>query len=220
MAASSYAAVLLNLTLNGDPVKACCRRVERLPGQPPTIIHSGWPPDVLEDRPRPTERGGLAQQAGRTRRSAWLLALAVVAPAEDVRRANAPFDHRLAGIRVLLVDDDSDNLRLMSKLLTVSGRWVRTAAGADAAFAALSVEAPDLLLTDIHMPDGDGFDLLARVRARPPRRGGLVPAVALTGDDDNVKSLKADFAAHLVKPVTPSHLIETVRRLARRRRVD
>jgi CheY-like chemotaxis protein len=72
---------------------------------------------------------------------------------------------------------------------------------------------PDVLVSDIGMPDADGFELLKRVRALGPRRGGKVPAIALTAfarSEDRTRALRAGFLVHVSKPVDPSELVATV----------
>ena len=74
-----------------------------------------------------------------------------------------------------------------------------------------------MLIADIGMPEADGYELLRRVRALPPERGGLTPALALTayaGETDRARALRSGFQAHLPKPVEPGALIDAVTRLA------
>jgi CheY-like chemotaxis protein len=80
---------------------------------------------------------------------------------------------------------------------------------------------PDVLLSDIAMPDEDGYSLIRKVRARDPARGGLVPAAALTAyasPEDRLKALRAGYNDHLPKPVDPAVLVEVVTALAARGR--
>ncbi len=123
----------------------------------------------------------------------------------------------LVGMRVLAVDDDRDTLEMLSLFLRRAGAEVASAASAAAALEVLERFRPDVLVADIGMPEVDGYELLRRVRALPPERGGLTPAVALTayaGESDRTRALRSGFQAHLPKPVEPDALISTVSNLA------
>jgi PAS domain S-box-containing protein len=124
----------------------------------------------------------------------------------------------LTGASVLVVDDDRDARELIARILTDCHAKVRIAASAREAFAALQSELPDLLISDLGMPEVDGFELLSWVRALPRDRGGLLPAVALTAfarSEDRLRALEAGFSSHISKPVEPSELIEVVGSLVR-----
>ena len=119
----------------------------------------------------------------------------------------------MAGLRVLVVDDEADARELINRILSDCHAIVRTAASAEQALAAFGNEVPDVLVSDLGMPDVDGFELLARVRALGKERGGDVPAVALTAfarSEDRLRALEAGFGAHISKPVEPSELIAMV----------
>jgi CheY-like chemotaxis protein len=90
---------------------------------------------------------------------------------------------------------------------------VTTVGSASEALEALGRGVPDILVSDIAMPDEDGFTLITQVRALPPERGGRVPAVALTayaGTETRAQTLAAGFAAHVGKPVRPEDLIAAI----------
>ena len=119
----------------------------------------------------------------------------------------------LAGVRVLVVDDRADARDLVKRVLEDCGAEVFTAATADEAVVLVETHRPDVLVSDIGMPDADGFELLRRVRVLGPGRGGQVPAIALTAfarSEDRTRALRAGFVVHLSKPVEPSELIATV----------
>ncbi|MES2325034.1 MAG: ATP-binding protein [Pseudomonadota bacterium] len=119
----------------------------------------------------------------------------------------------LSRVSVLVVDDEPDARDLIKRILSDCHASVTTAASAAEALAALSVSIPDVLVSDLGMPDVDGFELLARVRALDAYHGGNVPAVALTAfarSEDRLRALEAGFRAHISKPVEPSELIATV----------
>ena len=123
----------------------------------------------------------------------------------------------LAGLRVLVVDDEADARELINRILSDCQAQVRTAASAAQALAALRAGPADVLVSDLGMPDVDGFELLARVRALGPAAGGNVAAVALTAfarSEDRLRALEAGFSAHISKPVEPSELIAAVAALA------
>jgi PAS domain S-box-containing protein len=119
----------------------------------------------------------------------------------------------LSGVAVLVVDDDRDARELIARILTDCKATVHIAASAREAFAALRAAPPDLLISDLGMPDVDGFELLGWVRALARDAGGQVPTVALTAfarSEDRLRALEAGFSAHISKPVEPSELIATV----------
>ena len=125
----------------------------------------------------------------------------------------------LSGVSVLVVDDDRDARELILRILTDCHARVRIAASARDAFEALQADMPDLLISDLGMPEVDGFELLSWVRALPRDRGGLLPAVALTAfarSEDRLRALEAGFSSHISKPVEPNELIEAVGSLVRR----
>jgi CheY-like chemotaxis protein len=118
---------------------------------------------------------------------------------------------------VLAVDDDADTLATLRALLEQSGAEVRTAASAAAALQVLDEWNPSLLISDIGMPVEDGYALIRQVRARPPERGGSIPALALTAYarvEDRLNVLSAGFQIHVAKPIEPAELIAVVHSLA------
>ena len=121
--------------------------------------------------------------------------------------------HDLAGFQVLVVDDDDDSRELIRRILHDCHAHVLTAASAAEALSLLEHLRPGLLLTDLGMPEMDGYGLLERVRALGPAHGGDVPAIALTAfarAGDRVKALSSGFFAHVSKPVEPAELIAKV----------
>ncbi len=125
----------------------------------------------------------------------------------------------LAGVKVLVVDDAVDGRELACRMLEECGAEVLAAGDAHEALRLLEAHRPDVLVSDIGMPEVDGFELLRRVRALGPARGGGVPAIALTAfarAQDRVQALRGGFMAHLTKPVEPSELLATVASAARR----
>jgi two-component system CheB/CheR fusion protein len=125
----------------------------------------------------------------------------------------------LAGLSVLVVDDELDVRDALVGLLERHGARVSGAAGAGEALEALSREVPDVIVSDIGMPGADGYELMRRLRLLPADGGGQVPALAVSAyarEEDRQKSLAAGFQFHLCKPVPPSELVVHVARLAGR----
>ena len=125
----------------------------------------------------------------------------------------------LSGIKVLVVDDEVDACELIKRVLTECEAEVVTANSANDALLLVEKERPDVLMSDIGMPGIDGYELLRRVRALGPGRGGKVPAIALTAfarSEDRTRALRAGFLVHVSKPVEPSELVATVASLAGR----
>jgi signal transduction histidine kinase/CheY-like chemotaxis protein len=125
----------------------------------------------------------------------------------------------LAGVRVLLVDDEADARDLLTAVLVQSGAEVVATASAAEALDALARTRAHVLVSDISMPDEDGYALLSRVRALGLDRGAQLPAVALTAyarEEDRTRALAVGFQVHVPKPVEPAELVEVVARLAGR----
>ena len=126
----------------------------------------------------------------------------------------------LAGLRVLVVDDDADTCEVLRFILEGCGARVKTACSAAAALEAVAEEEFDVLISDIGMPEEDGYSLIAKVRALGKERGGKVPAAAAltayAGEEDRIRVLRAGFQMHVPKPISPSELVAIVAALARR----
>ena len=117
----------------------------------------------------------------------------------------------LAGVHVLAVDDDADARELLRIAFGRAGAQVTVADSARAALAALEAVSPDVLVSDIGMPDGDGYELLQSVRAA--ERGSRLPAVALTAyarPEDRDRAIRAGFQLHVAKPIDPTALVRAV----------
>jgi CheY-like chemotaxis protein len=126
---------------------------------------------------------------------------------------------RVAGIKVLVVDDEPDAQTLVKRLLKECEAIVTTAASAAEALERLQAERPDVLVSDVGMPGEDGHSLMRKVRALPASRGGETPAVALTAyarPEDRIKAVLAGFQHHVTKPAEPVELITMVASLAGR----
>jgi signal transduction histidine kinase/CheY-like chemotaxis protein len=125
----------------------------------------------------------------------------------------------LSDLRVLVVDDDPDARELIGTILERYGAAVALAASAEEGMQALTNGAPHVIITDIEMPQEDGYAFIRRVRALPPDAGGKLPAAALTAYAsvaDRMKVLAAGFNMHVAKPVQPAELAMVVASLAGR----
>jgi PAS domain S-box-containing protein len=126
---------------------------------------------------------------------------------------------RLDGLRVLVVDDEPDTRELLKFGLSRCGARVSAASTATEALKAIAEELPEVLISDIGMPEADGYELIRRVRSLPAERGGETPAVALTAyarSEDRQRALKAGYQLHVSKPVELAELVAAVSSLARR----
>jgi signal transduction histidine kinase len=123
----------------------------------------------------------------------------------------------LAGLTVLIVDDEQDARDVVRTVLADAGAEVLTACSAREALALLTARRPDVLVSDIGMPERDGYLLLRDVRALPADAGGATPAIALTAfarPEDRARATRAGFQMHLSKPIEPRELLASVRSLA------
>jgi CheY-like chemotaxis protein len=124
----------------------------------------------------------------------------------------------LKGLRVLVVEDNSDDREVLFAELAQQGATVSASASAAEALTGLDQFRPDVLVADIAMPGEDGYSLIRKIRACPPDHGGLTPAIALTayaGDANRNRALEAGFQKHMTKPADPNELAGTIVRLAR-----
>jgi len=127
----------------------------------------------------------------------------------------------LYGLKILVVDDDVDTRELIEWVLKRVGAEVTAVGSAREALEVLEREKPHVLVSDIAMPEEDGYALLKKIRALPPERGGRIPAVALTAHSlvqDRLHSLRAGFQSHVPKPVVPEELVEVVASIIHLRR--
>ena len=133
--------------------------------------------------------------------------------------AHFEFKPLLKGIRVLIAEDETDAREMLEKVLGGSGADVRACATAAETFAEVQQWNPDVLVSDVGMPDEDGYSLIKRIRDLPENKGGRIPAMALTGyarPEDRVRAISAGFQTHAPKPVEPGDLVAAVAELAER----
>ncbi|HEU0185038.1 MAG TPA: ATP-binding protein [Blastocatellia bacterium] len=141
------------------------------------------------------------------------------ADAAELPPSHPPAPERLRDLRVLVVDDDPDARDLFSLILTSYGAEVRSCDSSPEALHILDEWTPDVLVSDIGMPLEDGYELMKKVRAREPERGGRVPALALTAyarAEDARRAISVGYQAHVTKPIEPSQLATVVAGLAGR----
>jgi CheY-like chemotaxis protein len=122
----------------------------------------------------------------------------------------------LNGLSVLVVDDDDDTRNLVQAVLEQCAARVITARSAAEALELVQKERPDVLISDLGMPEEDGYSLIRKVRALRPSEGGHTPAAALTAYarvEDRMKVLRAGFQVHVPKPVDPAELIAIIESL-------
>jgi two-component system, chemotaxis family, CheB/CheR fusion protein len=127
----------------------------------------------------------------------------------------------LQGLNILVVDDETDVLTVITMFLEHYGATVTAMASAPAALQMLQAhpQAYDLLLSDLGMPEMDGWELIRQIRGLDAASGGQIPAAALTAYNssrDREMSLAAGFQAHIAKPIEPAQLVANVANLARK----
>ncbi len=132
-------------------------------------------------------------------------------------RGEAAEPRSLCTLRVLLVDDHDDTLRGLTLGLSASGAEVTPVSSARDALEALPQVRPHVLVSDLAMPDKDGYALISEIRRLTPEAGGQVPAVAVSAYasyDDRLRALRAGYHEHMAKPVEIANLVATIARLA------
>jgi PAS domain S-box-containing protein len=138
-------------------------------------------------------------------------------PCAPIASELEPYYQALAGLRILVVDDEPDTSELISTLFTACGAEVRPAGSAADGFDELTRWRPDVVVSDIGMPGEDGFAFIAKVRGLEGYLGRL-PAIALTAyatPEDRVRIFSAGFHVHVVKPFEPGELVAAVANISR-----
>jgi CheY-like chemotaxis protein len=163
-----------------------------------------------------------AESAGIGRGATFTIRLPLVEAAVSATNVNQKPAHApqlLSGLNVLLVDDDSDTLKLMETALKRRQANVTAVSSAGEAIQAISQRRPDVLVSDIAMPDEDGYGLIEKVRLLENGESQGIPAVAITAyakEEDRQRALSAGFQIYLAKPVELTELISVVARAAKR----
>ncbi len=132
-------------------------------------------------------------------------------------------EQKLKDLRILVVEDDADTRELLQTILERCGAKVRAVASSGEALAELAQARPNVLISDIGMPDESGYDLIKRIRSLEPEKGGLVPAVALTAyaaAADRRRALLAGFQTHLAKPVEADELLAVIASLSSQQEIS
>jgi CheY-like chemotaxis protein len=170
-----------------------------------------------------------ASSAGAGLGATFTVLLPIAASLDDSLSEQANFEEarltdtaRLEGVRVLMVEDDADTCAVMSRILQGTGAIVTIATDVGAALAKLEAFQPQVLISDIGMPERDGYDLIREVRARGHSYRNL-PAIALTalaGPQDRRKALRAGYQLHLAKPLDASELTAAIAALIGRTDYD
>jgi PAS domain S-box-containing protein len=171
------------------------------------------------------------ESPGEAQGSTFIVSLPLMAvrlPVSDAQNLASPLGGEvpfscgtgLNGLRILVVDDDADTREILVKILETCGAEVMAVGSAPEAIAALEELKPDVLVSDIGLPQQDGYALIRSVRLLETEQG-KIPAVALTAyarGEDREAALSAGFQSHLAKPVEPSELVAVVVSVARRNR--
>ncbi|MFB2767937.1 response regulator [Pelatocladus sp. BLCC-F211] len=143
---------------------------------------------------------------------------------QTTKRAPSTFSSLIAesplnGLQVLVVDDDTDTQEYVATVLQDSGAEVTAVASVQLALLAIAKSLPDILISDISMPEEDGYTLIRTIRKLQPEQGGNLPAIALTAyarSQDCQQALDAGFQMYVTKPVEPNQLINSVAKLMQR----
>jgi signal transduction histidine kinase/ActR/RegA family two-component response regulator len=165
--------------------------------------------------------GVLVHSDGPGRGSTFRVRLPLLPERYRPRPADAPVSmpagNDLAGLRVLVVDDEDDAREMLDTILARAGAEVTGVASAAEALEVLEGLRPHVLVSDVCMPGEDGYSLIRRIRALPAQRGGLVPAVAVTAlarGEERLAALAAGFQMHAGKPIDPRELVTIVKTLS------
>jgi len=138
-------------------------------------------------------------------------------PASDQSLAPGDSERRLFGIRLLLVEDDPDSLEVLRVVVDLHGAEVKTATRTSEALRIIEQWVPDVLISDIGLPDEDGYALVAKARRLAQERGEQISAIALTGyagEQEGRRALSAGFQHYFTKPTEPKKLIAAIASLA------
>ena len=140
----------------------------------------------------------------------------LIEPQSSVLDSKAPTDLSMEGLRVLIVEDEADTREMLMMMFTQNHALAKSVRSASEALELMEKWVPDILLSDIGMPDMDGYELIRKVRALGPEEGGQVPAVAITAyakPEDQDRAIQEGFSVHLPKPIEPVQLASIVQNL-------
>ena len=162
-----------------------------------------------------------AHSAGENRGAVFIVTLPCTAARDELQLTVPSDDARLSrehiqnlnGVRVLIVDDDVDSREVIAALLALRGAEAKSAGTVREALEVLTSWKPDVLVSDIGMPEQDGYDLIRELRSRERRDGGQIPAIALTGYaglEEGERAISSGYQMHLGKPVEPNNLVRII----------
>jgi CheY-like chemotaxis protein len=159
-----------------------------------------------------------AESEGLSKGATFTIELPIAVDSEPVFRAGSTrVGRRLDGVKVVVVDDEEDARTLVCDVLGGRGATVVSAATVDEALARVRIHGADVVVSDIGMPDADGFALVKRLRSLSAEQGGRTPAIALTAyarPEDREQAFAAGFQRHISKPVDLDALALAVAELA------
>lgn len=168
----------------------------------------------------------VAESEGKNRGATFTVRLPLALKDEYVRapvngfKPHTPHKNGLTGLRVLLVEDDLDSQEMLSTFLQTHGVEVASVKSANDALEEMPRFKPEVVISDVGLPERDGYDLIHDLRSLPADAGGSVPAIALTGYaslQDRDRALAAGFQEHLSKPVDVEELVDVIRHLVTER---
>ncbi|MFN6571075.1 PAS domain S-box protein [Dendronalium sp. ChiSLP03b] len=159
-----------------------------------------------------------AESQGENQGATFTVRLPLLKDSSEMKQDNTDSEpsSNLNGVNILIVDDDADTREFIAFLLEQYGANVTAVSSAAETLAALGQSLPDVLLSDIGMPEVDGCMLIRQVRTLPPEQGGQIRAIALTayaGEMNEKQVLTAGFQKHIAKPVEPADLVEAIANL-------
>jgi PAS domain S-box-containing protein len=137
---------------------------------------------------------------------------------QNINEQLSNFQSKIKNMRVLLLDDEADTLELLSAVLAQSGAEVKTEKTVREALQTLEKWRPDVIISDIAMPDEDGYSFIKKLRRLPAENGGKIPVIALTayvGIKERTNVLSSGFQMYVPKPVEPFELLAAVANFAR-----
>ncbi|MGI8788764.1 MAG: CHASE3 domain-containing protein [Pyrinomonadaceae bacterium] len=174
-----------------------------------------------------------AESAGENKGSTFVVRLPLIIQTEEESEAadsrrkaqtlETDVELSLDGMLILVVDDEEDTRQLLVQSLTFYGATVITASSAGQAFIELQDKNPDVMVSDIGMPDEDGYSLIRRIRSLPNRQHSAIPAIALTAftrAQDRMRALTSGYQNHVSKPVEPDELVTVIASLTGRLQRD
>ena len=163
-----------------------------------------------------------AQSDGKNKGATFTVTFPLMTDRAPVTMAHSPEisdTYSLDGLKVLLVDDEPEARQIISTVITRTGAEVKSCQSAHEALVKLSEWKPDVILSDIAMPEQDGYSFIRQVRSLPRDKGGDTPAAALTAyarDIDRRHALAAGYQMHIAKPIGANQLVTMIARLAGR----